>query len=57
LAKLSDSIFAKLKEQPFATRNIRDSHAMKKCNVSSLPNSQHVIMATYLYYGSNEAIE
>ena len=57
LAKLSESIFAQLKEKPSATRNIRGTHAMKKCDVSSLQNSRNVIMATYLYYGSKEEIE
>ena len=57
LAKLSESIFAQLKEKPSATQNIRGTHAMKKCDVSSLPYSRHVIMATYLYRGSNKVIK
>ena len=57
LAKLSESIFAQLNEQPYATQNMRGTHGMKKCDVSSLPNSQHVIIATYLYCGSSKVIE
>jgi hypothetical protein len=57
LVKLSESIFAQSKELPSVTRNIRGTHKSNKCEVSSLSYNLHVIMATYLCYGSKEAIE